>query len=108
MINKQFKITVIGYAVLLTIYVVSGAVHSKNKETALKNGIVVNAVVAHGLISNGTTILYLQYSFDGKRYETDYSVPANDTTKTGDTVKLLIAKDAPGDYYQIVGQGHLK
>lgn len=100
--DKNFKIAVTGLVILLIYYVLSGIIHSVNKKEALKNGTVVNAVVTYGLISNGNTILFLRYRYAGKSFEVDYSVPADDTLKKGDQVKLLVAKEAPDIYYQII------
>lgn len=99
--EKSGKIIFIIAGIVVLLGIIEDINYKRNKEAALKDGVMVKGIVVEKRKARSTTIIYVEYDYKGVRLQSDFSV-GSDTFKVDEKVILKISKQKPGEYIEFI------
>jgi len=98
---KNTKTQILLVLIIVIIIIIGGQIYRKNKAVALKDSVVVDAVITDSYATRDRTVICVQYIYGGVKINNKFTV-VQDTFKIQERVLLRVAKKYPDKYIEFI------
>jgi hypothetical protein len=96
------KIVRIAGIVFILVLILVGIVKYIDKNKKLQNAVIVTAKVQYTIMGRGGLSVYVEYYYQGKKYDDEFLATQQDNIGKGDNLVLRLSKEPLGEYIEYI------